>query len=249
MFGKLHLIYLAISTILLISLFILFIKNKNEERARRIRFCLGVTLFLLVIVNRCSSVFYNHIFDVPVDKPKPVHILPNTWCSTNALILSIYLMFDIKHHSIAFPIFLGLYGGLIASIIPTYLNKQPFFELDTITSLIFHNVMILACLTLICTCYYKPKKLDFLYFLLGMVFLECVGYVQIKFLGYKEAMQIHQPFFPSNPVAAILTGPEVIIVAATFSIAIFCFVMNKVQNKKEKEQISENNALNIAKID
>ena len=245
MFKLNHILYLIISFLIILLLLIFISKNKDEKKARIIRFILGISLLITLIINRATLVHFNHVYYEPDNSLKPHHMFPNSWCSINALILSIYLIFDIKHHSIAFPIFLGIYGGMVASIIPTYLNKQPFFEIDTLTSLLFHSIMILSCFTLLFTKYYIPYKLDFLYFGFGMLLLELIGFFQIHALKYKESMQVGQPFFDSNPVARVLTGPTVIIISATFLVAIVCILLNIFENRIIKSE----NYINEAEID
>jgi hypothetical protein len=78
-----------------------------------------------------------------------------------------------------------------------------------------------------------------------MALLELIGYFQIHTLKYKESMQIGQPFFDSNPVARILTGPTVVIISATFLVGVVCILLNILENRIERQK----NYLNVTEIE
>ena len=227
-----HILYMIITSCLIIFFLIKSKKLTNKKTIKKIKFIIGCILFTIMVINRATLAYYGNIYTKYSPRVTGFMMFPNSWCSVASITLSFFLIFDIKHHFICFPIWLSLFGGIMATIMPTYLNEQPYFELDTITSLLFHSIIIFSSLFLLVTKEYMPKPFDFLEFTLGMLIITCVGYIEKIEFNYEFAMQVNEPFITSNHILKKLSSNYSIIVATSLFVAFVNYIIFRFEEKK-----------------
>ncbi len=245
MFSKGHIIYLILSTLVII----LGLYNSNKiKNIKKFKFTLGFVLLILMIINRSALAYYGNIYTKYSPNVTGFMMFPNSWCSIASITIAIFLILDIHHRFICFPIWLAIFGGIMASIMPSYLNEQPFVELDTITSLIFHSLMIFSAFYLLISKEYKPQKFDFLEFTLGMLIVSAIGIIEKYDFHYEFAMQIDEPFYNNTKFLAMLTSNWTIIFACSIFIMIVQNIIIKAEKKTEIRKI-EVSKISFAKLE
>ncbi len=232
MFSIGHILYLIISTLIIVIA--LFNTSKIKDK-KKFKFYLGLILFIIMVINRAALAYYGNIYTKYSPRVTAFMMFPNSWCSVASLTISICLMLNVKHRLICFPIWLAIFGGIMASILPTYLNEQPHTELDTITSLLFHSIMVYSAFFLLISKEYKPQKYDFLEFTLGMLIISCIGIIQKIDLHYEYAMQIDEPFYNSTKLLCILTSNWIIIIACSLFIMLVHLIIIHFESKSKLE--------------
>ncbi len=233
MFSKGHIIYIILSTLAIILA--LFNTNKIKN-IKKFKFYLGLILFIIMVINRAALAYYGNIYTKYSPHVTAFMMFPNSWCSAASITLSICLMLDVKHRFICFPIWLAIFGGIMATIMPVYLNEQPHTELDTITSLIFHSIMIFAAFFLLISKEYKPQKYDFLEFTLGMLLISFIGIIQKLDMHYEYAMQIDEPFLTSTKFLKILSCNWIIIIVCSLFIMLVHNIIIHFETKTNLEK-------------
>ena len=236
MFSKGHILYLIFSTLIIIIALLNTSKIKNKKQ---FKFYLGLILFIIMVINRAALAYYGNIYTKYSPYVTAFMMFPNSWCSAASITISICLMLNVKHRFICFPIWLAIFGGIMATILPTYLNEQPHTELDTITSLIFHSIMVYSAFFLLISKEYKPQKYDFLEFTLGMLIISCIGIIQKIDMHYEYAMQIDEPFYTSTKFLRILTCNWIIIIACSLFIMLIHLIIIHFESKNTKSELDK----------
>lgn len=240
-----HIVFLAIMIPLFILGTFLVIKFVNSEK--RIRLTILITagvLLALVITNRIGYTYQRVVeFNgVMIIDGEEIHynwgyLLPETLCSMTALFLSLAVLCfkkdNILLHSL---VYLGLINGLISSFYPNYLNVQGFFEVGTMTSLIFHFVMAFLCLIILLKKYMTPTIKKWYVTPITYAFFVLLALFEIQVLDTpaNDAMSIFYPLTNSLPHLSkwYCIGPGL-----TLGVIVVLFLYEHFKNKKNFKAI------------
>ena len=206
-FGKVHLIYLAIS--LVVSFAILFCAKKfakSEKSQKIVLKSIAAMLFIWILVNRLSQVFrYNNV--------RWEQIIPDSFCGMTSLVLSLAVLFGKKDNNVLhFTWFLALIGDIITIAYPTFLNQGPtVFYLPTISGLLHHSISLIMVIALLLF-----KQINITYrkwycTLFGFTAYLTMGAFQMSVFGFSDAFHIVEPMLEGTPLTVWFVAPIYIV--------------------------------------
>ena len=206
-FGKVHLIYLAIS--LVVSFATLFCAKKfakSEKSQKIILKSIAAMLFVWILVNRLSQVFrYNNV--------RWEQIIPDSFCGMTSLVLSLAVLFGKKDNNVLhFTWFLALIGDIITIAYPTFLNQGPtVFYLPTISGLLHHSISLIMVIALLLF-----KQINITYrkwycTLFGFTAYLTMGAFQMSVFGFSDAFHIVEPMLEGTPLTVWFVAPIYIV--------------------------------------
>lgn len=196
-FGVSHIVFLLISTVLIVAGLIIikkFVKSKRMEN--HILISTALVLLVLIILNRFSITFWN---------PEGIdytELAPMTLCGMTSLLLALSALVFVKkqNHSVFhFLIYLAIIGGLANNIYPDYISQaSSIFHSRTITGLLHHTVSLFLGLLIIMNGEFKPALKRAYCLPLGLSFYTTLGlfYTQVFSPNPRNTMNIAQPIVP-----------------------------------------------------
>ena len=226
-FGIAHIIFLCIS-ILLVSAGVVAVKFfcKTEKSLNIIIKIISIILLIVLIISRigeCWKYGWNLIY-----------LLPTTISSFTALFLGIAGLFAKKDSAIFHClVYVGFWGGLFSTIIPSYITQaDSIFYLPTISSMIYHVVMIILSLIMLVTGYVKPSLKKWWYLPLGLSVIMTYGIFLIDCLGVPNAMYIGNPLVANTILTWYFVG-AVLIVLHTLILLIIEYIRKRKNKVKD----------------
>ena len=229
LFGKQHLLYIAIST--LVGGGGLFLANKKlkTERSKVIFLkCLAALLFIFIMGNRLSQVFR-------YDNVRWYCIIPDSFCGMTSLVLALGVLLGKKNNNVLhFTWLLGLFGGVSTVIYATFLDQGPtIFYLPTITGLLHHSASALLVVAILMFKYIDITYKKWQCTLFGFTAYLTLGAFMMQTFDISDAFHIAEPLLPGTPLTAWVMAP----MYATAYAAIL-FVIEKYKNNKKWQVIA-----------
>lgn len=202
-FGKEHLIYIAVSLVVAFLVFFLVKRYAVTERSKLIVIkCAAVILFAIIFTNRLVLVF-------EYDTPNWTKLLTDSFCSTSSYVLSLSLFFGKKNNNVLHFIWLvALAGGAIATFYPNFIGQNPsFLYPPTIFGMMHHTWSAIVVILMFMLGYldltYKKwycTVVGFLAYISYGAFLMCV-------LGYGNPFYMTGPALDGTPLTAWVIAP------------------------------------------
>lgn len=231
-----HIAFLAIMIPLLALGIILSIYYVKSEKANKllIKITAGV-LLALIITNRIAYTYQR----VEIERLPGYtwgYLLPETFCGLSALFLSITVLVGKKDNILLHAlVYFGLVNGVASTFFPVYLDRQGFFEVGTLTSLIFHVVLVFLSLTIILKKYMTPsiKKWYIVPLVYGLFCLIGLFEIQVLDTPAKEAMSLFEPLVSALPT---LTSWYMLGIEFTVLMIIVLFTYEHFANQKTFKQ-------------
>lgn len=225
-FGKEHLIYIAVSLLVAAMTIILSWRYSRTEKARTITIkCAAGILFLIIFINRLVLVFEHGDVDW-------TEMIPDSFCSASSYVLSLALLLGKKNNNILHFIWLvALAGGTITTFYPNFIDQHPSFMYPpTILGMMHHTwsaiVVVLMFMFGYLTLTYKKwycTLFGFTSYLSLGAFLMCV-------------FDYGNPFFMTGP--ALDGTPFTVWVIAPIYIAVYALILlivELVRRRKAKQ--------------
>lgn len=134
-FGKEHLIYIFVSIIVALAVFILTKRFVKTEKLKNIVIKVaGAILFIIIFMNRLVLVFEHNQVDW-------ILFVPDTICSTSSFVLSLAILFGKKDNKVLHFIWLvSLAGGVITTFYPNFIGQNSkFMYPPTIFGMLHHT--------------------------------------------------------------------------------------------------------------
>ena len=134
-FGKEHLIYIAVSLVLATLVAVLAKRfAKDERRAVMVIKASALILFIIIFVNRLVLVF-------EFETVNWCKLIPDSFCSASSYALSLALLFGKKDNNVLHFIWLiALAGGVITTFYPDFIGQHPSFMYpSTILGMMHHT--------------------------------------------------------------------------------------------------------------
>ena len=200
MFCTEHIIYLAVS-IVLIALGIFFVKKfvKNEKTLKIIIKISAAFLLIWILINR-FSVTYAQIKSAP-DTHSWLNLIPYTFCGLASLVFSVSVLVGKKFEPVLhFIVYFGFFGGLASIIYPDFLENQTFWDIRSFSGLMHHTVMVWLALLLVFTRSFVPNIKKWYCYPIGFSLMMLLGLFEIDALGFGHAMNIDSPLISDLPV-------------------------------------------------
>ncbi|MEG2917450.1 MAG: YwaF family protein [Clostridium sp.] len=207
-YGWQHLTFEAIFIIfLLVSLF--YIKRFVDEKyyVYIIKIFAVVNLFFAIL---CRFSIFNFQLDI--------RILPDSFCSVSSFLTAFCLLFSKKDSKILqFALFAGVIGGVVTNAYPEFVpNHEVFFNIETISSLLFHSGMVYLFIMTITLGYFKPTMKKWGAFPCGLYFYFLWGGLSNTYIGQVNAMYLNEPLMQGTIFNCYVTGVMLVIVYTTF---------------------------------
>ncbi len=228
--------------ILIIGLFVggLFLIKKTiktEKSLKILLMILGGVLLALLIATRISYVYHGIEEGITVDffgeerNYNWFMILPNSFCATGALILSIILLFGkYKNNIIIDAIFSIIILGALSNLFyPEYLGRLPFGQFRTFGALIYHILMGFIGVVLIMTNNHKPNIKKWYLPIICYSLILTYGLLTVTVFNFAESFNIASPLIPSLKVS-LWYGNALIFLLVDIIIRLIFFFIEK--NKK-----------------
>lgn len=215
-----------------------FTKNKSE----RIREIPLMVVAVLVVVLEIFKLFHNYKIDNLFDS------LPLHFCHMYLLWLplSVFTKGKFKHALQCVSVIACLYMTILLYIFPTTIighSELYFFNnFGSFHNFIVHQLYVFFPLFSIINNIYKPKKNDYIYMMLAIVFYGCIGIPGAIITNYNYAMLLYSkiPFIDNFFAKA---GHALYLICYFVLMMIICYLTTKlyyliyttIKNKKNKK--------------
>ncbi len=228
-FGKEHLIFLAVFLTVAIVATVLAKLYLKSEKSQWIYMRIMAALVLLFnILNRVG---------VGLDGGGFLFALPNTYCSLTSFILPIVVLFGKKNlYCYNCLWYMALVGGLATIIYPDFIvQAETIWHLNTIFSLLHHGTIFFLVITMGMFKVFRPSIKRSWVFPLGFCLYIVVGTFEIHFLKLEEAMCIVQPLLSGTPLNCwfILAVGTALVYIASILYEYTPKLIKKIKEKKE----------------
>lgn len=196
-FGWEHLTYVAIVTVVMISLFY-WMQSFDEAKNQRMIKITAVLLLLAIIWNRVSITQKNGI----------TALLPDSYCGTSSLCLALITLTLRKDHPALHSVaYVGLIGGFLTLIYPDFIGQHhSIFYPMTISGLLHHTISVFLVMIMLKTGYLKPKLKKWYLLPIGLSFYLSYGIFLITIVGLNDAFYIYQPVLENTPFNWFVLG-------------------------------------------
>ncbi len=203
LFGKEHILYIVISTLIGITVLLAAKKLAKSDKAQK--YTLKALAFLLlaaIVVNRLSQVFR-------YDAVRWYCLIPDSFCGMTSLVLALGVLFGKRDNALLhFTWLLGLFGGISTVIYATFVDQGPtFFYLPTISGMLHHSLSAMVAVAILLF-----KQLDITYkkwycTLFGFTSYLTVGAFLMHTYHMQDAFHIAEPLLPNTNLTAWVMAP------------------------------------------
>ncbi len=227
-FGKEHLIYMAVSLLVALAVCILTKRFVRTKRAGDIVVRVSAAiLFLIIFTNRLALVY-------EYGTPNWQKLITDSFCSTSSYVLSLAILFGRKNNNVLHFIWLvALAGGAITTVYPNFIGQNPsFLYPPTILGMMHHTwsaiVVVLMFMNGYLTLTYKKwycTLFGFTSYLAYGAFLMCV-------LDYGNPFYMTGPAIDGTPFTAWVIAPIYIAVYALIILLVELYRRSKKKSGK-----------------
>ncbi|MCL2755675.1 MAG: YwaF family protein [Firmicutes bacterium] len=228
-FGLAHILYLVITTAMMVASLILIKKYCKTKRSQNIAVIIAASLLLVsIIMNRITVSLYSGNW---------ISLVPTSFCGMTSLLFSVaaLIFFRRWNHSIFhFFIYLAFLGGVIANFYPDYIGQaSTIWHGRTITGLLHHTFATYLAVLLVVLGLFKPELRRWYCLPLGFTVYMTLGLFMVSVLPISDAMHINNPIVPV--LEWYIIGPLFVALQVT-SLAIYERIKQVRNKKKETSQ-------------
>ena len=202
-----HILYLTISSLILIPLgIILKLKVKKEEHIVLMFRIIGLIGLIIIILNR--------IFIGSMLRGNMVYLIPDSFCGMTSFLVAIGLLFFKRDNALLHMTWLlALVGDTLSLIIPDYLADGPvILYLPTITSLIHHSYTLFSVIMIFLFNYITLSiKKAWTQALMGAIYLG-TGLILVHGIRIPDAFFINNPAIKGSPLIVWVMLPIYLVV-------------------------------------
>ena len=202
-FGKEHLIYIAVSSVIAVGCFVLMNKFARTLFSRTL-ILKGLALLLLasILANRFSQVFR-------YEETRWYCIIPDSFCGMTSLVLALSVLFGKKDNPVFHFIWLlAIFGGISTVVYPTFVSQnQSFFYLPTISGLLHHSFSAITAISLLMLKQINISLKRWYCVILGFACYLTVGAFLMSVFELSDAFHIAEPLLPDTPLTAWFMAP------------------------------------------
>ena len=227
-FGLSHILFLLISTgLIVVGLIVIKKYVKTRGLQDIILMTTASVLLLLIILNRISVTFADPTGTNYTD------LVPMTICGMTSFLFAVSTLVFRKnqdHPVFHFFVYVAIVGGILNNIYPDYISQAAsIFHSRTITGLLHHTVAMFLGMLMIVNGEFKPAFKNAHWLPLGLFFYTNLGlfFVQTFSPSPRNTMNITRPIVPGLYWYLLYA----IAIVLHFS-ALFAFEMIKKKNKK-----------------
>lgn len=202
--GTAHIIYFVLSVVLIVAG--LFLIKRYVKKEKTIKLIVKITALALLITAITNRIGYMVQY-IEIEHREGytwASILPETFCSVSSFCLSISVLCSKKDSwSIHGFVHMALIGALFTVFYPDFLDTQGLWEVGTMTSLIYHSIMLFLALLVIVTRYINLTMKKWYVQPLFFMIIICYGlfYWKVFNIGdYDTILGINQSLIKSQPI-------------------------------------------------
>ena len=225
-FGREHLIYIAVSILVALAVCILTKKfaktGKAKDAVVRISAAL---LFLIIFANRLALVY-------EYGEPNWQKLLTDSFCSTSSYVLSLAILLGKKNNNVLHFIWLiALAGGTITTFYPIFIDQNPsIFYPPTILGMMHHTWSAILVVLMFMNGYLTLTYKKWYCTLVGFVGYFGYGLFLIRVLNYDNPFYMTAPAIDGTPFTAWVIAP---IYIAVYALILFAVEYSR-RRKKDK---------------
>ena len=202
-FGKEHIIYFIVSTLIGVASIILAKKYAKTQKSQNVFLkCLAFLLFASILANRLSQVFrYSEV--------RWYLIIPDSFCGMTSLVIALAVLLGKKDNIVLhFAWLLGLFGGISTVVYPTFVGQhQSFFYLPTFSGLLHHSFCALTVVALLVFNQINITYKKWYAVILGFTCYLTVGAFLMSVFNVSDAFHIVEPLLPNTPLTTWVMAP------------------------------------------
>ena len=224
-FGKEHLIYIAISLLTAFAVIFLAGRYAKSERTRTVFLkCAAGVLFLLIFTNRLALVF-------EYDTPNYMKLLTDSFCSTSSYVLSLALRVGKKNNDVLHFIWLvALAGGSIVTFYSDFIGQNPsFLYPPTILGMMHHTVSAIVVILMLMFGYLRLNYKKWYCNLFGFTCYFSYGAFLMCVLNYSNPFYMKEPALSGTPFTAWGIAPIYIALWA-----VIILIVELVRKKRQR---------------
>lgn len=222
-FGKEHLIYIAVSIIVALVVCILsklFIKtDKTKTLVIKIA---ALILFIIIFTNRLVLVF-------EYEKPNWMKLITDSFCSTSSYVLSIALLIGKKNNNVLHFIWLvALAGGAITTFYPNFIDQNPsFLYPPTILGMMHHTWSAIVVILMFLLGYFELTYKKWYCTLIGFMSYLSYGAFLMCVLDFSNPFYMTAPAIDGTIFTAWVIAPIYLAVYSLILLVVELFKKNK----------------------
>lgn len=202
-YGKEHILYMVISTLVGVAGLLLMKKFAKSDRAKF--FALkGLALLLLasIAANRLSQVFR-------YEETRWYCIIPDSFCGMTSFVLALAVLLGKKDNVVYHFIWLlGLFGGISTVVYPTFVSQNAsIFYLPTISGLLHHSFCAITVIALFMLGQIHITYKKWYCVVLGFTCYLTVGAFLMSVFDMSDAFHIVEPLLSGTPLTVWVMAP------------------------------------------
>ena len=232
-FGWEHLTYIAIFIALFaVSLTVILMKVKSEEKIDLTVKILGGVLLALIIFNRIA---------IAVHRESGWGLVPDSFCGVGSLCLALCCIF-LKRGALPYHVFVYcmFFGGIVTVFYPDFIGQQfhgeatSFIYPATISGMLHHSLAVYISVLLLATRHFKPCVKKTYALPVALCIMITYGTFLLDALKFEQAMYIGKPLVPNTFITLYVVFPA--LVATAYGIAFLYEYLVKKKNKKTQNK-------------
>lgn len=210
-FGKEHLIYIAVS--LTAAFLACFLSKRFAKTERAKNFVVKISaaiLFIIILTNRLALVFEH-------DTPNWMKLITDSLCSTASYVLSIAILVGKKNNNVLHFIWLvSLAGGAITTFYPNFIGQHPSFMYPpTILGMMHHTWSAIVVILMFIHGHLSLTYKKWYCTLVGLTSYLAFGAFLMCVLGFSNPFYMTGPALDGTPFTVWVLAPIYIAVYAT----------------------------------
>jgi uncharacterized membrane-anchored protein len=202
-FGKEHIIYMILSTLVGAAGLLLAKRYAKTEKAKTIVLkSIAILLVASILANRLSQVFrYGQV--------RWYCIIPDSFCGMTSLVIALATLFGKKNNVVLhFAWLLGLFGGISTVIYPTFVSQHSsIFYLPTSSGLLHHSFSAMLVVALLMLRWIDVTYKKWYCIPLGFTCYLTVGAFLMHTFDMSDAFHIAEPLLENTPLTAWVMAP------------------------------------------
>ena len=202
-FGKEHIIYLIVSTVIGAAGLLLIKRYAKTEKVRTIALkSIAFLLLVSILANRLSQVFR-------YDQVRWYCIIPDSFCGMTSLVIALAVLFGKRNNPVLhFSWLLGLFGGISTVIYPTFvIQHHSIFYLPTSSGLLHHSFSAILVVALLMLRWIDITYKKWYCVVLGFTCYLTVGAFLMSVFDVSDAFHIVEPLLENTKLTVWVMAP------------------------------------------
>lgn len=225
-FGKEHLLYIAVSIVTALVVCLLTARYARTEKAQKaVMKWAGGLLFVIIFANRLALVFEYETADW-------LKLITDSFCSTSSYVLALALIFGKRNnHVLHFVWLISLAGGAIATFYPNFIGQHPsFLYPPTILGMMHHTWSAIVVVLLFMCNYLHLTYKKWYCTAIGFAGYLLLGAFLMFVLDYSNPFYMAEPALDGTVFTVWVIAP---IYAAVYALILWTVELAR-KRKKEK---------------